>query len=63
MERDDMTAEMIEILAGLTPNRQRYLLELARASKKAEAYLMEPDNPASITLAGPEAPGKSKSDL
>lgn len=62
MEQDDITKEITEILASLTPNRQRYLLELARASKKAETYLMEPDTPASLTQAGPETPAKSESD-
>lgn len=62
MEQDAMAKEITEILQTLTPNRQRYLLELARASKKAEAYLMEPDAPAGLTQTGPETPAKSESD-
>lgn len=38
-----MYQEMVEIMRQLSPNRQRYLLELARASKRAEGYLSGPD--------------------
>lgn len=49
-----MYREMEEIMRQLSPNRQRYLLELARASKKAESYLSGPD-----TLEGLSKEGES----
>ncbi len=48
MKQEDMRREMEAIMEQLSPNRQRYLLELARASKKAEGYLDEPDAPSHI---------------
>ena len=42
MDQEGMLQEMREIMKQLPLNRQRYLLELARASKKAERYLEEP---------------------
>lgn len=49
MKQEDMRREMAAIMEQLSPNRQRYLLELARASKKAECYL-EPPSPESPTV-------------
>lgn len=43
MGQEEMYQEMERIMRQLSPNRQRYLLELARASKKAECYLEGPD--------------------
>lgn len=43
MGQEEMYQEMERIMRQLSPNRQRYLLELARASKKAESYLSGPD--------------------
>lgn len=54
MEQEEMYREMEEIMRQLSPNRQRYLLELARASKKAESYLSGPD-----TLEGLSKEGES----
>lgn len=42
MEQEEIYREMEEIMGQLSPNRQRYLLELARASKRAESYLSGP---------------------
>lgn len=42
MSQEEIRREMEEIMRQLSPNRQRYLLELARASKKAECYLDPP---------------------
>lgn len=54
VEQEEMYREMERIMRQLSPNRQRYLLELARASKKAESYLEGPD-----TLQGLSKEGES----
>lgn len=42
MEQDEIRREMEQIMGQLPLNCQRYLLELARASRKAESYLSDP---------------------
>lgn len=43
MDQKELYREMAEIMGQLSVNRQRYLLELARASKRAERWLSGPN--------------------
>ena len=55
IDREEMIREVNEIMEQLPPLRQRFLLEVARASKKAEHYLRDPPD-----LSPPGQAGKNE---